>query len=150
MRPVAIILLAGALSCGGSDTEPGNPLGPIGTTYQLTTYDDSSLPALYSASLGKCAGQVRSGFLTAVGTNQALFGVSISAPCTSGNPVTTTIITGTLSTSSAGLVLSFAPPNVSEAYADTIVLGTSTATMRHRGGASTQLEPHSYYFTKAD
>ena len=150
MRPVAIILLAGALSCGGSSTEPGNPLGPIGTIYQLTTYDDNSLPALYSASLGRCGGQVRSASLTAVGTSQALFTVSISAPCTSGNPVTTTVISGTLSTSRAGLVLSFSPPHVSEAYADTIVLGTSTATMRHRGGASTQLEPHSYYFTKAN
>ena len=150
MRPVAIIMLAGTLSCFPTDTEPRNPLGPIGTTYQLTSYDYSNLPAPYSASLGFCGGQVRSGFLSVVSVDRAMFSVSMSAPCSSGSFVTTTMISGTLSTSRAGLVLSFAPPTVSEAYADTIAVGPNTVTMRHRGGASTQLEQHTYTFTKTN
>ena len=149
MRPIAIILLAGTVSCFGSLTEPTNPLGRIGTVYRLTGYDETDLPTLYSASLGVCGGQVRSGSLTAVDVNRALFSVTVTAPCISATAVSTTVLSGTVSTSSAGIILSFAPPIVSEAYADTIVLGGTTATMRHRGGASAQLEPHTYTFTRA-
>ena len=87
MRPVAIILLAGTVSCFGSLTEPTNPLGRIGTVYRLTGYDETDLPTLYSASLGVCGGQVRNGSLTAVDVNRALFSVTVKGTLAACPPV---------------------------------------------------------------
>lgn len=144
MRRIAIALLVAAAACGSS-TEPG---GITPATYQLTTYDGGALPALVSTSLGQCGGMVVGGMLTIGGNGQGTFTQSISAPCSAGNPVTTTDLYGALSQVSTGtLVLSFTQPSGSP-YADTIQVSGSTATMRHRGTGSTAAPAHVYVFTR--
>ena len=137
MSRVLCGLLVGVTSCGGSNpTEPINPLGAPGTTYVLTRYDGGGLPALVSPSLGLCGGQIVGGSLAAVRSSEASVSIAISAPCSAGNPVTTSSTQGVLTTAASGaLVLTF----VQQGYADTISLSGVTASVRDRG--------HTYVFT---
>ena len=131
MRLAPVILsLALAAACGESSTHPENPLGPVGTTYYLTTYNGLGLPASFAPSLGQCGGQVVAGALIAVAASEATVSISTSSACSAGNPVTTTATQGVLSAAASGaLVLTFAQ----QAYADTITLSGLTATVRDRG-----------------